>query len=274
MTIEALQPKSGRTRGRRKAGEPALVIGERDTNIFDCPACARPLAVGSSRCPGCGTRLIVGVQAKRAVGFMAIGLVVGALIGGGVMAGVSALDRASAAAAAAVVPVEVPGVLPSAAPAAPSVIPSLAPIANPAIPATALSALRQTAVLHQRIVVDADRLAAALAVSKPSSVEIARALRALSSDASFGARLTPSVAAWGAASTVSTDLAEFYASISASAKEGLASSIQNTDAYVKAARGMLSVVAGLGEVDAASRRLALTADLDLPPVTVPEAPAP
>ncbi|HYH91935.1 MAG TPA: hypothetical protein VD763_02160 [Candidatus Saccharimonadales bacterium] len=272
MTIDALRQKSGRTRGRRKAEEPALVIGERDTNIFDCPACARPLAVGSSRCPGCGARLIVGVQAGRAMGFMAIGLVAGALIGGGVMAGVSALDRAQAAVAT--VPVEVPIVRPSAAPAVPSAMPSIAPIVDPAVPASALSALRQSAILHQRIVVEADRLAAALAVEEPSSVEIAKALRALSSDATFGSRLAPGVAAWGAASAVSTDLADFYAAIAATAKEGLSVSIQSTDSYIDAGQQMITVIAGLGEVDAASRRLAMTVDLDLPPVLRSAAPAP
>jgi hypothetical protein len=272
MTVDILQPKRARTR-RKKPTAEELTIGERDSNIFDCPACARPLSVGSTRCPGCGTRLVAGVQAKRAVAFMAIGLVAGLMIGGGVMAGVAAVDRASTASAAAAAAAAAPAVRPSAAPAA-SALPTAAPIANPAIPVAALSALRQTALLHQRIVTDADHLATALAASKPTSVDIAKALRALSSDALFGARIAPTVGSgWTDAASVSSQMVDFYAAVTASAKEGLSVSLQATDAYVDAGHEMLKVVGGLTDVDAASRDLAASAGVELPAV-LPVTPAP
>jgi len=269
MTIDILQPKPARARRRKKPTPEDLAIGERDSNIFDCPACARPLSVGSSRCPGCGTRLIAGVQAKRAVAFMSVGLVAGLMIGGGVMAGVAALDRATTASAA-----TVPAAVPSAAPAASAAIPTAAPVANTGVPVAALSALRQTALLHQRIVTDTDHLAAALAAPKPISVDIAKALRALSSDALFGARIAPTVGAgWTDAAGVSGQLVDFYAAVTASAKEGLSVSLQATDAYIDAGHEMLTVVGGLKDIDAASRDLAATAGADLPAVALPVTPA-
>ena len=45
-----------------------------EANVFTCPNCARPLANGANLCPGCGTRLIAGVRARLAIGFMAVGL--------------------------------------------------------------------------------------------------------------------------------------------------------------------------------------------------------
>ena len=137
-----------------------------------------------------------------------------------------------------------------------------------------MSALRQSALLHQRIVTDADHLADALAVSKPTSVDIAKALRALSSDALFGARIAPTVGAgWTDAAGVSGQLVDFYAAVTASAKEGLAVSLQATDAYVDAGREMLTVVGGLTDLDAASRELAATAGVELPAVALPLTPA-
>ena len=73
MTLEALSHKTGRRRKQDDASG-ALPIGEIDSNIFNCPACARPLGVGTSRCPGCATRLVAGVQAGRAIAFVAVGL--------------------------------------------------------------------------------------------------------------------------------------------------------------------------------------------------------
>ena len=54
MTIDALRGRFGRTPkvrrpGRVKAPEP-IAIGETDKDIFNCPNCARPLAVGTPQC--------------------------------------------------------------------------------------------------------------------------------------------------------------------------------------------------------------------------------
>jgi hypothetical protein len=55
MTIDALHGPVDRPRDQADAG-PA--IGTADANIFLCPRCTRPLAVGVSRCAGCRTRLV------------------------------------------------------------------------------------------------------------------------------------------------------------------------------------------------------------------------
>jgi len=67
MTIDAVRRKSTRA-SRRAPQEELLPIGETDANIFNCPACARPLVVGTTRCPGCSTGLISGIRATRAAG--------------------------------------------------------------------------------------------------------------------------------------------------------------------------------------------------------------
>ena len=98
MTIDAVRRKSTRA-SRRPPQEELLPIGETDANIFNCPACARPLGVGTTRCPGCSTRLISGIRATRAAGFMAIGLMVGLVVGGGAVGLVAYLTAPAAVAA-------------------------------------------------------------------------------------------------------------------------------------------------------------------------------
>ena len=260
MTIEANSAKVGRF-GRRSgtSGSTALPIGEIDANIFNCPTCARPLGTGVARCPGCGTRLIGGVQAGRAVGFMAIGLFAGVAVGG-IMAALTFTSR----------PVETAVVQPP-----PIVTPTTAPLAsgapavvNPGIPTSALSALRQSAVLNQRIVVDAERLTEALAASSPSGNVIAPILRSLAWTATFGGGIAPAVGDWDDGASVSTGLVALYASIGSLADEALSSSIRNPEAYIAAGKQMLVTIGGVVDLDAASRVLAAKAGLDMPPVVL------
>jgi hypothetical protein len=270
MTVDIAQPKPRPRRTKRAAEVESLAIGEHDANIFDCPRCDRPLAAGTSRCPGCRLLLIARVPLGRALGFVAAGVLAGTLIGGLVGGGVvlatrPAVAAPSAAPIAGASAAPVTGAGASSIPLPSAALPPGAPLAAPA----AVAALRQTAVLHQRIVTDAERLAAALAMSKPSSVDLARALRALSADAAFGARLAPEVARWDDAMAVSGQLDAFYAGITDAAKDGLAASLQNTTAYVSAGKAMLKAVDTLAPLDAASRALAATAGVDLPPVTLP-----
>lgn len=263
MTVDAVR---GRARRGKHMTTEQVAIGEADANIFNCPRCSRPLAVGSSRCAGCGLRLVAGVPLVRVSGFVAAGLVLGLVVGGGAVAAVTALTR----------PVDKPvaqvptAVVPSAAPVAPSqAVP--APVIDPAIPASAVSALRQSTMLNQRLLADADRLAAALAFDRPSGADIAPLLRALASTASFGDRLAPSVAEWSDGAAVSKDLVSFYAAVGRVAEEGLSASVQNSRAYFDAAKRMLVVLGQVTDLDTASRALAATADIDLPPL-VPAAP--
>lgn len=262
MTLEIGAQKIGRIgrRGRRVA--TSLPIGEIDANIFACPSCSRPLDSGARRCPGCSTRLIAGVRATRAVAFVAMGGLAGTLFGAGLMAAVTLLDMRPAEAAVMPAPAVV---TPSQAPIASAP----APAVDPGIPSSALSALRQSTLLNQRVLDDAGRLSAALSTTKPSSSQIAPILRSMASTATFGQRLAPTVGGWDRAQAVSADLVAFYAAIARTADEGLSSSLSSGKTYVAAGERMLKIVAGLDALDAASRTLAASADLDLPPLTPP-----
>jgi len=267
MTVDTVR---GRARRGKVMTTEQVAIGEADANIFNCPRCSRPLAVGNSRCAGCGLRLVAGVPLVRVSGFVAAGLVLGLVVGGGAVAAMTALtrpvDKPVAQAPTTAVPSAVP--VAPARPAAPSVA---APIIDPAIPASAVSALRQSTTLNQRLLADADRLAAALAFDRPSGADIAPLLRALASTASFGDRLAPSVAEWSDGGAVSKSLATFYAAVGRVADEGLSASVQNSRAYVDAGKRMLVVLAQVTDLDAESRALAATAEIELPPL-VPAAP--
>jgi hypothetical protein len=255
MTIDALHGPLDRVR------DPSLeagAIGAADANIFLCPRCTRPLAVGVSRCAGCRTRLVAGVQLLKVGGFVGLGLAAGLAVGGGMVALTLVSTR----------PVEIPvaqppvAVAPSVAPVVSAAPPPIAPV----VPSAALSALRQSTIVNQRLLADADLLAKALAGADPSASEIATLLRGLASNAAFGDRLAPAVAAWDDGDAVSQGLAAFYASVGRIAEEGLAASLTNERAYVDAGRQMLAMMDGLTDLDAASRGLAAGADVELPPL--------
>jgi hypothetical protein len=58
--------------------------------------------------------------------------------------------------------------------------------------------------------------------------------------------------------------------MSETAKTGLRASLTDTAAYRKAGAAMLDAVQDLGAVDAASRELAASEDIELPPIAIPE----
>ena len=256
MTTDAL-------RGSDHERDPSLpvVIGVPDSNIFLCPTCARPLAVGVSRCPACRTHLVAGVQLRKVTGFVGIGLAAGIVLFGGAIGLLAVLAR----------PLDVT-VVPSAPPVvevAPSAVPlpSAAPApVEPAVPPAALAALQQSTLINQRLLTDADRLARVVARKNASAADIAPILRGLASTASFGNRLPPAIATWADGAAVSQGLGAFYAAIGRVAGDGLAASISNDRAYVLAGRQMLNVLAALTDLDAASRGLAAGAGAELPPL--------
>jgi hypothetical protein len=261
MTMEALRGKVSR-RSKRREPEP-LAIGEVDKDIFNCPVCARPLGVGESRCPGCGTRLIAGVAMRRAGGFVAIGVVGGVMVAFAIMIGSYAVDRASA-----VITFALPGtVTPSAAPAASGAVPTTAPVVVPAVPSSAIAALRQTTLLNQRIMADRERLAAAVGARSPRAAEIAVALRALASDAAIGKRVAVEIADWEEAGAVTAGFIDFYAAMGERADAGLSASLQNDKAYLKSGRSMLKLLNQLPGLDAGARALTDSIGIKLPPLT-------
>lgn len=262
MTLEIGSQKIGRIGRRGTRVAPSLPIGEIDANIFGCPACSRPLDSGTRRCPGCATRLIAGVKATRAVAFVALGALGGTLLGAGL---VMAIAFTSARPADVVV-------VPAPAVVTPSQVPipnAPAPVADSAIPSSALSALRQSTLLSQRVLDDAARLSAALSSAKPMSSEIAPILRSMAWTATFGQRLAPTVGDWDQGTVLSADLVTFYAAIGRTADEGLSSSLSSGQTYEAAGERMLKIVAGLDALDGAARGLAATAGVDLPPLISP-----
>jgi hypothetical protein len=252
MTVDALP---------REATNTPIGIGAHDANIFLCPRCSRPLAVGVSRCAGCGTRLMAGVPLLKVSGFIGTGLIVGLLVGGG---GVGAVLTLSQPRTATVAPPPA-AVLPSSVPASPAPAPSVVPVA-PAVPPAALSALRQSTVINQRLLADAGLLTQAMAASSPAATEIAPLLRSLASTASLGDRAATAVGTWDDAALVASELSAFYRSIDRIAADGLAASLNNARAYRDAGRSMLAVLAGVTDLDAASRGLAASVDVELPPL--------
>jgi len=260
MTLEIGTQKIGRIGRRGTRMAPSMAIGEIDANIVACPACSRPLDSGARRCPGCATRLIAGVKATKAMGFVLVGGLAGIMLGGGLVAAIAFLNTRPVDVVVASAPAVVS---PSQAPIASAP----APAVNPGIPSSALSALRQSTLLNQRVLDDAARLTAALATTKPSGSEIAPILRSMASTAMFGQRLAPTVGGWSEAEQVSADLVAFYAAIIETADQGLSSSLSSDRTYVAAGERILKTVAGLDALDAASRTLAAAADLELPPLT-------
>jgi len=237
-------------------------IGEPDAHVFNCPKCARPLTEGTPRCPGCGVRLVMGVVLKRAGTLMTFGFIVGAFVGGAVMSLViSTLVDPATPVAAADAAADTSETDPTAAPLASGG----ALVRDVAIPAAALSSLRQSTLLDARIVSDADALATAYR-TKASAVDIALILRSLASDASIGSDLAPQLRTWDEAHKLAMDRGDFYASVAGIARDGLRSSITDKKAYRTAARTMLGALRELPSLDAESRALASAAGVDLPPI--------
>jgi hypothetical protein len=260
MAMEALRGKVAR-RSKPREPEP-LPIGELDQDIFNCPVCVRPLAVGARRCPECGTHLIAGVPLRRAGGFVAVGVIGGLVVAFAIMIGSFAVERASA-----VISFALPGaVTPSAAPEPTAAAPTTAPNVVPAVPSSAIAALRQTTLLNQRIMADREQLATAVGARKPDGAKIAAALRSLAADASIGKRVVADVADWAEAGVVTSAFVDFYASMADRADSGLSASVTNDKAYVKSGKAMLKLLAGLPGLDAQARALTDSIGIKLPPL--------
>ena len=268
MTINVLGNRSGVA-----DSADGLAIGEVDREIFSCPSCARPLAVGVSRCPGCRTRLVLEVRLKRASLFVGAGLSLGLLVGGGSVAGVATLANRSVAAE--------PTTAAPAQPSAPgaSAVPGGGPVTTarpsatpePTAPPMALSALRQTAILNGRLVAAGEELRALRGDKQDDPGRIAHVLRGLASDAVLGLTVVTRLDGWTEAEPVAEDLLDLYSRVRVAAREGLSASLINAPAYRGAAAEMLTVLDGLAAVDASSRQVAADAGVELPDVLEPEA---
>lgn len=257
MTLNILKWRP--TPGKSKVPNSGAV-GEPDAHVFNCPKCARPLSDGTPRCPGCGTRLIMGVVFRRASVLMGFGFIVGAFLGGVVMSVViTTLIH---------IPTQVvvtqPGD-PAAPLASQAAAPTAKPVASVAIPAVALSSLRQMTLLDARFVSDASALSSAVKAKK-SAVDLALVLRSIASDATIGADLVPQVRSWDDAYQFASDRQGFYDEVLAIAHDGLRDSLSDKTAYRNTAKKMLKVLRKLTPLDASSRELAGEAKVTLPKV--------
>jgi hypothetical protein len=231
-----------------------VAIGEADANIFQCTRCGRPQAVGTTRCPGCGLRTIAGIPFGRVAGFVAAGLVAGLLVGGGVVFAFTALSH----------PTDRPAVTATGQEAPPAPGATVRPTVDPTVPSPALAALRQSALVNQRLLADGRRLRAALDASRPAGSDIAPILRSMVATAAIGQRVTPTIDDWSAAGSMASSLQTFYTSVSSAGEDGLGASIRNSTAYVSAGRRMLKLLEHISALDADSRTLAASAGAELP----------
>ena len=275
MTVNAAR----RTRRRAVAPPPAPVpapvesftIGEINQTVFDCPKCARPLAMGAKRCPGCGTRLVLGVPLSKASviasGGLALGLVLGAV--GGMVFGMTRLTASAVPGPAALAPSAAPagGIgHPTAAPtvATPPPPSPSAPFVQSDMPSLTRSALAQAMSVDDRLTAGAAALRTALAARPFDASEVAQILRTISADAVYGEQLAARLSSWTGSASVGDDLATAYGSIHDTAAEGLVASVQDERAYRETARAMLTLLARLGAVDAGVRDLAAANGVVLP----------
>jgi hypothetical protein len=264
MTLNVLR---GRVRGPRSAPEP-FAIGEIDADIFNCPACARPLGVGATRCLGCGTFLVMGVQARRATFLIALGMAFGILGGGLITASMLNANRAAEVTAAVDAAL---GTRPVAVGnAAPAPIATLvpAPVAAPPVPA-GLSAIRQTAIIDARLANASTLLTTHLVAASFDTGEVAKILRSIAGDATVGTDLAGRVATWGEASEVAAQLRALYDDAIATARGGLDTPLRDTASYRLAVERVVESLAGLPALDAAARELARRAGLPIAISTTP-----
>jgi hypothetical protein len=274
MTTNLVRRKSRRRPiPEAKVDPPEIAIGETNARLFDCPSCARPLSNGTMRCPGCGARLIHGVRIKRAGGILALGVAVGVLFGGTATVAAIALSLRGAAPVPAAV-----GATGSAGPLAAGTVPTTAvptttdptdPTLPDGAPRAAVIALSGTAVVNGRITVDAITLGTTLARPAPSAIDLARVIRSLSADATLGLDQAQRLGPWRDAGPVMTKLEAFYHTMQEKARIALQFSLTDDASYRRSAAEMKTVLAGLADLDAASRALAATVELELPPVVVP-----
>jgi hypothetical protein len=144
----------------------------------------------------------------------------------------------------------------------------------PALPVApaALSSLRQASLLDARMAADAAALSKAYKSNK-SGADLAPIMRSLASNASIGGELMPQLRTWDQAHSLANARSAFYTSISAIAIDGLRASITDKRSYRATSRKLLSALKKLHTLDAASRELALVANLELPEVDLSRLPS-
>jgi len=258
-----------RRRSSRRPTEP-LEIGAIDRDVFSCPVCSRPLHVGTSRCFGCGSRLVLGVSSQKAALLLAIGTALGLV--SGITAGLAFASITAPNSNQQIAPVAV--VLIASATTSPVGSTPQPTLAAPAVSALARSSIAAAAEIDNRLAVAAGALHAELHRADPGPKTIAAALRTIASESARGSELAAGVGTWNGAMPVAQELARFYAGIQEIARTGLDASTSNAAAYHDAASSMVQMLASLPAVDAKLRVAAEKAGVTVPPFfwSVPQAP--
>jgi hypothetical protein len=265
MAISTARRRGRAIRAVSVAPEPELPpeplpIGLPDLDVTSCPICARPIAVGTGRCPGCGVRLLLGVPARRAGTFVAVGLVIGLLVGGTASAVVLGRGGPSGTHGTGIVPGISGAPSPAATPsqAAPSARPSVA------VPGQASAALAQVLVIDDRLTARAADLRAELVAKPFDTFAVATTLRGLTADAVVGGGVTGLIGTWPAGSDASVRLGAYYRLVSGTAAQTLSASLGDSAAYRAGATAMLGVLGDLGPLDGSIEALAVAAGLVVP----------
>lgn len=257
MTIQALRR---RWRGQQPdhSGAPAVypITDEPDHEIFACPVCGRPLGRGALHCPGCGTRLLLQVPLKRAAVLLSVGLAAGLFVGGSLTAIVASVTRPVV-----VTPAGVVGV----SDAQTAVSGTGGSVASAPVPAEAASALRLTMTIDARLASARTSLSTQLRAGSFDTQAAVATLRSIAGDAAWGSDVVVRFRGWSAADSLRLQLAAYYDTIRASARNALGSSVTNATAYRTSAKRMVAL---LGATSPATRSaitsLAASSGVSLP----------
>lgn len=220
-----------------------------------CPACGQELVGGIGRCPGCGLLLVAGVRARTAAAFALVGCMVG-LLGGALVAGAAMAPRLAAGDAAI------------------AAIRSGEPVGASGqqddiwVPFGMAGSLRQVAVVNDRLATSAAELDDVLARRRPAA-EIAAVLRRINTDARIGSDAARRLGAWEPAAGLAADASRLYASLMASADDGLDAPLSKRAPYAAAGRRVRADLRGLAGVTAATWEVAVVARVDLAGATAP-----
>ena len=263
MTINLLRGKG--TRGVKGAEALDPAIGEPDASVFNCPVCQRPLSHGTARCPACGSSgLIMGLRMTQAGGILALGVAIGVALGVALTAILISMSIREPSVAAAAVPTEAPAAISSAAPVA------VGPggVSGGGLPTIAMAALsRGTAVVDGRIRSTRQR-SGRRSRHGPRHRHRARP-RLLAADAALGSDLTGRLARWPDAGPVAIP-ARRLLPIDGEDGAGRAALLAVRQRLLPIDRRRDAQGAHRPRaVDAASRTLAGTVGLELPPVDQP-----
>lgn len=215
--------------------------------------------MGARRCPGCGTRLVAGVQLTKALLFTVLGLVLGLVVGG---AGVGLLGLGRSATPTGPVANAGGSAAPSAS-AGPSSTPSVTAVPTD-VPLLSRTAIVQAVTVNSRLAASARALSVALARKPFDAGIVAQALRTISAESVYATELAAIVSGWPDSAQVGAELTSLYGSVHDSAAAALNASVRNATAYRDAARAMVATLAQLAPVDAEIRALAAARGIDVP----------